>query len=221
MPKRLTAPSFVLATTLGGAAAAAFMACGQPEPKQAAPVPAPLPSPAEAAAPAPATSGSASAEIEDAGPVDAPYDGPFLAGLFPETPIMSDMEWPTPEAKRRPGQRERVARIGYIRQGGKAPVIPEAHPKENCPDGWYELLGGGFVCGKYGTLDLNHPRVKQAPHPPYLDQALPYDYGYNMTNGTPLYKTIPSAADRIKFEPWLRPSARPRRRPPTTRSPSR
>src|SRR6202042_2089086 len=108
-------------------------------------------------------------------------------------------------SKRRPGEKEKAIRIGYIRQGAKVPVIAEAHVKDNCPDGWYELLAGGFVCGKYATLDLNHPRVKLAAHLPYTDQPLPYDYGYNMANGTPLYKNVPSQADRVKYEPWLRP----------------
>ena len=47
--------------------------------------------------------------------------------------------------------------------------------------------------------------MKQAPHLPSLDQPLPYEYGYNLGNGTPLYKSIPSQAERLKYEPWLRP----------------
>jgi hypothetical protein len=196
-----TTSSVLVATLLGGAASLIAAACTQPEPKQTPPTVTarPLPDASTAAPP------QAVADIKDAGPVDAPYDGPVIAALFPETPIMSDMDWPTPLAKRKPGEKDKAVRIGYIRQGGRAPVIPEAHPKENCPDGWYELLAGGFVCGKYATLDLNHPRVKQAPHLPSLDQPLPYEYGYNSSNGTPLYKSIPSAADRMKYEPWLRP----------------
>ena len=193
-----------LALLVGGAGAGVMLAaCTQPPKEDAPPARPPPPPVAEAAAPAPPP--APVAEIKDAGPVDAPYDGPVLAALFPETPIMSDMEWPTPLAKRKPGEKEKVTRIGYIRQGGKVPVLPEAHPKENCADGWYELLAGGFVCGKYATLDTNHPRVREAAHLPYLDKPLPYDYGYNMTNGTPLYKSIPSAAERLKYEPWLRP----------------
>jgi hypothetical protein len=50
-----------------------------------------------------------------------------------------------------------------------------------------------------------------APHAPYTDQPLPYVYGYNMTNGTPLYRTLPSKKDRAEFEPWLSARARPKR----------
>ena len=183
-----------------GAAGALAAACGQPEAKSTGP--------ASTGGADAATLAVAPDLVRDAGPGDAAYAGPVIAALFPETPVMSDMEWPTPLSKRRPGEKDKVIRLGYIRQGNKVPVLPEAHPKENCPDGWYELLAGGFVCGKYATLDLNHPRVKLAAHPPYMDGPLPYEYGYNLTNGTPLYKTAPSQADRLKFEPWLRPKTR-------------
>jgi lipoprotein-anchoring transpeptidase ErfK/SrfK len=64
---------------------------------------------------------------------------------------------------------------------------------------------GGFVCGRYASLDLNHPKIKLAPHPPDLNAPLPYQYGYNVANGTPLYRTIPSREERVKLEPWLAP----------------
>ncbi len=65
-----------------------------------------------------------------------------------------------------PGDRTGSVRLGYIRQGSRVPVIPEAHVKSNCKEGWYELVQGGFVCGKYASLDLNHLRLKVAPHAP-------------------------------------------------------
>ena len=140
------------------------------------------------------------------------YTGPYLYALFMQTPIMSDMEWPLPEGSHiQDPARAAVKRIGYLRRGGRVPVVPEAHRKGNCLDGWYELLSGGFVCGKYATLDPNHPKVKLAPHLPFMDQPLPYEYGYNLTNGTPLYRTLPSRKDRQEFEPWLSARARPKR----------
>jgi hypothetical protein len=154
---------------------------------------------------------AATAHAHEAGVEDA-TEGPMIIGLFRQTPIMSDMEWPVREDVRHEIRDRGAIRIGYLRQGGAVPVVPEGHPKANCPDGWYELISGGFVCGRYATLDPNHPRVRLAPHPPYLDQPLPYQYGYNVTNGTPLYKTAPSREDRLKFEPWLKPRA-PRTRP--------
>ena len=102
------------------------------------------------------------------------YDGPRIGALFLSTPVMSDMAWPSHEGReprRRDRDRDRDPQIksdivGYIRQGGTVPVIPEPHKKENCQEGWYELVSGGFVCGKYASLDLNHPRLKIAPHAP-------------------------------------------------------
>ena len=172
----------------------------------------PLPSTPPATTPeAGAQATTATGGIHDAGAIVDAAPGPMIAGLFPQTPVMSDMDWPVREREdgRRPNpERKGAVRIGYIRQGGLVAVVPEAHPKSNCPEGWYELVDGGFVCGRYATLDMNHPRLKLSAHPPYLDQPLPYQYGYNITNGTPLYKTAPSREDRLKFEPWLKPRAR-------------
>jgi hypothetical protein len=193
--------SLVTALGLAFAAGLPFAACTKPT----APVASSGGSSADAGA---IELGPSAATSNDGGAAsDAPYEGPMLAALFPQTPVMSDMEWPTREDSRHPGERipTKAVRLGYIRQGGRVPVVPEAHPQPNCPDGWYELLAGGFVCGKYATLDMNHPRVKMASHPPYVDQVLPYQYGFNLTNGTPLYKTAPSREDRLKFEPWLKP----------------
>jgi lipoprotein-anchoring transpeptidase ErfK/SrfK len=152
------------------------------------------------------------ADARDAGAkapksIDPPsYDGPLIGALFSQTPIMSDMEWPKKDEDKKGKDKGKAAvRIGYIRQGQKVPVIAEPHPKSNCKDGWYELVQGGFVCGRYASLDLNHPKIKLAPHPPDLASALPYQYGYNIANGTPLYRTVPSREERLKLEPWLAP----------------
>ncbi|MGH7293457.1 MAG: L,D-transpeptidase [Polyangiaceae bacterium] len=115
-----------------------------------------------------------------------------------QAPIYSEMEFVS-EKKDKEGK---ASRLGYLRYGEKAPVIPEPHKKANCPEGWYELLAGGFVCGKYTTLDLDHPRFKLVK-PPDLVGPLPYTYGVNVQNGTPLYRQVPSREERIKLEPWL------------------
>jgi lipoprotein-anchoring transpeptidase ErfK/SrfK len=142
---------------------------------------------------------------------DAGWDGPRIGALFMQTPVMSDMEWPKEKDE---GKKDRVVRLGYIRHGAKVPVIPEPHKKANCNEGWYELVAGGFVCGKYATLDLNHPRIKAAPKQPDLSGQLPYQYGYNTTNGTPLYRQVPSREARARLEPWLAPRKRPKKPAP-------
>ena len=145
---------------------------------------------------------------KDAAP--APYDGPLIGALFLQTPVMSDMEWPKEDKKT--GEKTGSVRLGYIRQGQRVPVIAEPHPKANCKEGWYELVQGGFVCGKYASLDANHPRMKVAPHGPDMVASLPYQYGYNVANGTPLYRQIPSREERLAIEPWLTPKAKKARR---------
>ena len=210
-------PLFALSCLAPLLAVAALVACGETKPTLPA-----LSSSDAASVPQPQTADTVQRAI-DAGVANAldagTYDGPRLGALFLQTPIMSDMEWLPNEESRKPARKDSkdhvdVVRLGYMRQGGRAPVLPEAHRKPNCPEGWYELLAGGFVCGKYATLDLNHPRVKLAPHPPDMVSSLPYQYGYNITNGTPLYRTIPSREDRVKFEPWLAKKAPPRARRP-------
>jgi hypothetical protein len=121
---------------------------------------------------------------------DAPYDGPLLGAMAFQTPI-----YPEP--------RFSDERAGYIRQGGKVPVKPGVIKKPNCKQGWYELFEGGFVCGKYATLELDHPRVKLGVKQPDLTALLPYQYAYNRFHGTPLYKTLPTRAEMFKYEPYL------------------
>jgi len=190
--------SRALMVTGTAAAAATLVACSEPRPESNATRPAPA-APHAATPQAPISDGGVAIDDAAAGP----YEGPYIGGLFAATPIMSDMEWPIKDGELRPGEKQRSFRIGYIRQGAKVPVIPEAHKKPNCLDGWYELVQGGFVCGKYASLDLNHPKIRTAPHLADLTGALPFQYWINLSNGTPLYKHLPSRDERIRFEPWL------------------
>ena len=206
-------PLLVLAFASLGAAACGFTACSEREPKGG---PASGPGKDVPAAPSPTLN---SGDAHDAGKVigakdakDATpptYDGPTIAALFLQTPVMSDMEWPKEDKKT--GEKIGAVRLGYIRQGQRVPVIAEPHPKANCKEGWYELIQGGFVCGKYASLDANHPRIKLAPHAPDMVSSLPYQYGYNVANGTPLYRTVPSREERLAIEPWLTPKKKARR----------
>src|SRR5260221_1612959 len=133
----------------------------------------------------------------DEGP--PPYEGPYIGATVFQALVMSETEWPAVEGKKSTSS---SVRIGYLRHGGKAAVIPEPHRKNNCPEGWYELVAGGYVCARYATLDLNHPKFKQA-HAPDLAAALPYSYAVNNVHGTPLYRQVPSHEERLKYEPWL------------------
>jgi hypothetical protein len=182
----------------------ALAACSEqrPSPTAVAAPPAPATAFASAGVAVPAASGaSAAASAPDAGT----YAGPWLGATVLQAPILSDMDLLS-DKKEKEG---RVVRLGYLRYGEKAPVIPDAHRKPNCPEGWYELLAGGFVCGKYATLDLEHPRFKLAKAPD-LNASIPYTYGVNIANGTPLYRQVPSREERLRLEPWLVKPKRPK-----------
>jgi lipoprotein-anchoring transpeptidase ErfK/SrfK len=188
---------------LASIALAATSACSEqrpPTPQDPAQPPAAAKPQDPHAIPTPTAAPTAStAAIGDAG---APaYDGPYIAATAMQALVLSDMEWPPSDAKKSTSD-SKVVRLGYLRHGAKAPVIAQAHKKSNCAEGWYELVAGGFVCGKYATVDLNHPKVKGS-HAPDLAAITPYTYGVNTTNGTPLYRQVPSREERLKLEPWL------------------
>jgi lipoprotein-anchoring transpeptidase ErfK/SrfK len=84
-------------------------------------------------------------------------------------------------------------------------VKPGVIAKTNCAEGWYELAppSRGFICGKFATTDPNHTELKLAPHEPYMDRPLPYEYGLNLTPGTPLYRRIPLKRERRDNEKTL------------------
>ena len=63
------------------------------------------------------------------------------------------------------------------------------------------------MCGKYVTLDLNNPQVRLGTTAPNLDDVLPYNYAWNTTMGTPLYKSVPSREDMLTYEPYLKAEA--------------
>lgn len=122
--------------------------------------------------------------------VEPPYTGPLLGALAMQTPVYPTMEM---------GNK----RLGYIRLGGKAPVDPNPVKNTACPKGWYHLLDGGYVCAKYATTDMANPNVRMGVTPPNLEDVLPYKYAYNTAHGTPLYRSVPSKDEMIKYEPYL------------------
>lgn len=173
-------------------------------------------------------SGDASADGEIVDPLDAPVDAPDLDALAAEqralqlgaaraafdggtydggevyaaavrTSVVSSPGWPEGDAG------AGSTRLGYLRHGSHVPAFAERIVNDACVEGWYELIEGGFVCGKYVSTDANNPAVKFAANPPNLDAAMPYRYGYAVASDTPVYKRVLSLVDRRKFEPWLAP----------------
>ncbi len=128
------------------------------------------------------------------------WEGAYLGATSFVTSVLNAPLWPEDADGGVPS-----VRLGYLRHGARVPVIPDPIVNESCPDGWLELVSGGFICGKNATLDPKNPRVRLAPHGPDLTKSLPYQYGVNTRNGTPLYRRVLSLEDRKKYEPWLVP----------------
>jgi hypothetical protein len=143
----------------------------------------------DAADPSPSSSAASAKPAPNVDP-DAPWNGPWLGATAFQTPVYAEPRFGDD-------------RIGYLRQGAKVPVDPKPIAKPNCKQGWYKLIDGGYVCGKYATLDMDNPRVKLGVKAPDVGELTPYKYAYNRYHGTPLYRKPPSKAEVDKFEPYL------------------
>ena len=146
------------------------------------------------------------------GGAEAGAAGPTIYALGLITPIMNEPEWAPHDPTKASDDRKGVIRLGYLRKGDKAVVKPQIVKKSSCLEGWYELLPppgsakgatGGFVCGKYATLDPDDKELANAPHPPNMAGPLPYDYGLNLVNGAPLYRRPPLRKERAEYERGL------------------
>ena len=119
------------------------------------------------------------------------------------TPISNRPEWPPKDPSKASDERIGVVRVGYLRKGDVVDAKPQIVQKPSCPEGWYELMTGGFVCGKSLTRDMNAKELADAPHPPLTDGPLPYQYGLNLTTGTPLYRRKVTREERKQYEHGL------------------
>ena len=134
-----------------------------------------------------------------------PADGVTLYAFAVQAPIFSASEWPSKDPGKAAEERHGVVRLGYLRKGEHVIAKPTTITKANCAEGWYELASParGFICGKFATTDAHHRELKWAPHTPYMDRNLPYEYGLNLTPGTPLYRRIPLKSERRDNEKTL------------------
>lgn len=156
----------------------------------------------DASAPTPTTTNAANGTEPktDAGP-----EGVTMIAFGVQAPIFSASEWPPKDPGKAAEERVGVVRLGYLRKGEHVLVKPGTIAKANCAEGWFELAppARGFVCGKFATTDARHKELKFAPHTPYMDRNLPYEYGLNLTPGTPLYRRIPLKSERRDNEKTL------------------
>jgi lipoprotein-anchoring transpeptidase ErfK/SrfK len=97
-------------------------------------------------------------------------------------------------------------RLGYLRHGAIVSGYEHRVVNEDCKEGWVELSPIGYVCGKALASELTSPKIRLAPKQPDRDAGMPYRYGVNVQDGTPLYRRVLSMDDRKKYEPWLVPA---------------
>lgn len=163
------------------------------DPKKDPPEPLPpVEAPPEVAVDEPETPPVPPSDLEPAGPPEPPppHPGPWFwvtrasAGIYQHA------------------KKERDHKYGYVRQGGKVPVLAEKKEGPDCPKGWLELPTGGFICSTVGTMDETAREVKFRPRQPQIEDILPYPYARNAHNGTPLYKSLPPRAKMCKYEPY-------------------
>ena len=143
------------------------------------------------------TPGSA-APVGSAAPESpAPHPGPFLTVLQPSVAIYSE------------ANAERSNKLGYAQSGAKLAVTGKPKPGDKCNSGWMQVVPSGFVCTNAGTLDEKDSRAKFTLKQPARDSILPYTYARNTKNGTPLYRSIPTRAQMLAYEPYLKKEPRP------------
>lgn len=184
----------------------------QPKTNAARPASAPRLEPSDAGAAA-ADDTDARAERERAARVDlaraafdaGTWEGGELYAASVRTSVMNEPAWPEDPDGGTDASTDGAHRLGYLRHGSHAPFFPQPIVNDDCAEGWYELIEGGFVCGKYTSPDPKAPSVKFAANPPDLADAMPYRYGYAVTDNTPVYRRVLSLLDRQKFEPELVP----------------
>jgi hypothetical protein len=160
-----------------------------PSSEQAAPV--------DSAAPARAVEPQAPAQID----VDAGETGVMITATRYETLILN-----RPELKRDVlVDGKEVVRLGILRKGAKVFAKSTDVKGGHCTDGWFQLVpSGGWVCARHVTTDAESKELKDAPHTPFTDKPLPYDYGLNLTHGTPQYRRPPLRKERAANEGYYR-----------------
>lgn len=124
------------------------------------------------------------------------YNGPFARTTTIQTSVMSEPAWNEDGGT--------STKLGYLRTNSPVPVTAGAIPNEGCTEGWYELVEGGWVCGKHVTLDADDPKLKWVPGAADRNAPLPYKYGVVLYDGTPMYKRALPLEKRQKYEPWLK-----------------
>jgi hypothetical protein len=147
-------------------------------------------------------------DAQDAGvvPVDAGPPPRIYAKRF----VVNVRNAPDPEAPR----------IGYLRGGTilrATHAVPLERGKAGCLGGWWQLETGGYVCN---VRDVEAFHGRRPPERPPVkadrDAPLPYEYGLNRRNDTPVYTRLPTDEEAAQYEGYRIPGTAP---PPTVARP--
>ena len=87
--------------------------------------------------------------------------------------------------------------LGYLRRGARFRASEEVS-REGCVKGWFEVLGGGFVChGEGVSVDSKPPNYTDPPVLPALSDALPYRYMKTINKEVPQYMRLPTPDEEL------------------------
>lgn len=141
-------------------------------------------------------------------PVDASVDAAAAAPLGPPKKVYAKKfvvtvrETPTPDG----------VRLGYLRAGAviQAKTAEPVARMPGCLGGFYELETGGFVCNVRDVIVFDGRRPpERPPAQPDRTALLPYQYGINRRNDTPMYRRLPTDEDAAMYEGYRIPGLEP------------
>lgn len=133
----------------------------------------------------------------DAGVVDAGHD----AGPPPDPPRLFARRFVS-KVRERPDRE--AFRIGYLRAGAVVQATtgrPVRADDPRCRGGWFQLTTGGYVCNGRDFIAFwgrRMPQVRGAQ--PDHAAPLPYEYGRNRRENTPMYRRLPTDEEAVEFE---------------------
>ena len=108
-------------------------------------------------------------------PPSTPAPAPCSAALFPQTPIMSDMDWPSTRTRATPTASQRSTRrsASATSAGGQGRRRPRGAPEAELPRG--VVRAGRRRVRLRSVRDARHepPELRLAAHPPYPRPAAP------------------------------------------------
>lgn len=90
--------------------------------------------------------------------------------------------------------------LGYLRRGARFRASEQVST-EGCAKGWFEALGGGFVCSGEGVnVDSKPPRYNDPPVLPALSDPLPYRYMKTTRVDVPQYLRMPTPEEEAAIK---------------------